>query len=159
MRRILVAGAACLILVAAGLWVALPHGARADAQTVPPVQVTLADGKAVTLEPYQVNEQHGLSSGQCGVTLAGSKIETMGSGDTDAYTCKGFVEAGPLPPQGEAQRIGIIYDAGSENADFRTAVILVQTPGGWKVDPDTLGQYDDAPEGKSIAALSKALAK
>ena len=119
--------------------------------------VTLADGTRVTVQGYRQDGRRGLSSVQCSVAIGEATVATMGSGDTDSYTCGKLVEAGALPPAAGHQRIGLIYDVSSPNASFRSAVILVGDAGTWSVDAATLGRYDDTPAGRSIAGLRKAL--
>jgi len=46
----------------------------------------------------------------------------------------------------------------SPNARFRTAAILLESRGKWRLDASTLGVHDDRPEAQSLEALSEALA-
>lgn len=121
------------------------------------VTVTFPDSRKVEVETFKVDAKHGLSNAQCGVIIGSQRIETLGSGDTETYTCDKFVEAGPLPPAESTARIGLIYDASSANASFRTAVILVQDGESWKVDAESLGEFDDSEASKSIEALAEAV--
>lgn len=122
-----------------------------------PVSIRLTDGRRVTLAGFKVDTKHGLSAGQCGVTIDRWRIMTMGVDDTDAYTCGMLVAAGILPPGGREQRIGLIYDVSSPNAQFRTAVVLRGGGAGWRVDRAYAGRFDDTPAGRSIPALRRAL--
>ena len=122
-----------------------------------PVAITLTDKRRVTLAGFRVVENHGLSTGQCGVTINRQRLMTLGVDDTDAYSCDALVAAGILPPDGQRQRIGLIYDTSSPNAHFRTAVVLREEGGLWRVDPRYAGKFDDTPAGRSIPALRRAL--
>ncbi len=122
-----------------------------------PLTITLTDKRRVTLAGFRVVENHGLSAGQCGVTIDRQRLMTLGVDDTDAYSCDALVAAGILPPDGQRQRIGLIYDASSPNAHFRTAVVLREEGGRWQVDPGYAGKFDDTPAGRSIPALRRAL--
>ena len=96
-------------------------------------------------------------SGLPGVVIEGRRLTVMGAGEAEVYTCRGLVAAGPVPPAGGKDRIGLIYDVASPNAAFRTATLLVREPEGWSVDEGSIGRYDDTPEAQSLAALTKAL--
>lgn len=122
-----------------------------------PVTITLTDKRRVTLAGFRVVENRGLSAGQCGVTIDRQRLMTLGVDDTDAYSCDALVAAGILPPDGQRQRIGLIYDASSPNAHFRTAVVLREEGGRWRVDSGYAGKFDDTPAGRSIPALRRAL--
>lgn len=119
-------------------------------------KVTLKDNSVVEIVPYKEPKKAGLSDARCGVLVADQKIETLGSGDTDTYICNGFVVAGALPEKDGVERIGLIYDAASPNAEFRTAVILFKGDDGWKVDVESLGEFDDTDAALSIEALANA---
>jgi hypothetical protein len=122
-----------------------------------PVMIALTDKRRVTLGGFRVVENHGLSAGQCGVTIDRQQLMTMGVDETDAYSCDALVAAGILPPDGQRQRIGLIYDVSSPNAHFRTAVVLREEGGRWRVDPGYAGKFDDTLAGRSIPALRRAL--
>ena len=122
-----------------------------------PVTITLTDKRRVTLSGFRTVENHGLSAGQCGVTIDRQRLMTLGVGDTDAYSCDALVAAGILSPDDQRQRIGLIYDVSSPNAHFRTAVVLREEGGRWAVDPTYSGKFDDTPAGRSIPALRRAL--
>ncbi|MEG3088183.1 hypothetical protein [Sphingomonas sp. PB4P5] len=119
--------------------------------------VRLSDGTSVALTPWKLDAKSGLSDASCGVTIGGQRIATIGSGDSDTYTCGALIDAGALPPAGATPRIGLIYRVSSPNAAFSTAIVLLGGAGGWQVDPDSIGTYDDSPAAKSIAALATAL--
>ncbi len=122
-----------------------------------PVSIRMTDGRRITLAGFKVDTRRSLSSGQCGVRIDGQRIMTMGTGDTEVYTCETLVAAGILPPSGRRQRIGLIYDVSSPNARFRTAVVLQATGSAWQVDPLYAGRFDDTPAGRGIPALRRAL--
>jgi len=82
---------------------------------------------------------------------------TLGEGKTEAYTCDDLVATGTVPPDGRVQRIGLIYDWSTRNAQARTAVILREGHGRWRVDTDAIGRFDGVPAGRSIPALRRAL--
>jgi len=137
-------------------------GATSRSETAMPssVEVKLTNGQTEILYPFKVEEGNGHHSGaQCGVVISGQRIEIIGVGDMEVYTCDGFVEAGPLPPIDNAERIGLIYDVSSPNVAFRTAVILVHDSKGWSLDAESLGRFDGLPEAKSVRTLAKTLAK
>ncbi|RHW17846.1 hypothetical protein D1610_04815 [Sphingomonas gilva] len=111
----------------------------------------------MTVVPFRTVEKRGLSDSQCGVTIDGKRLVTIGTGETEVYTCYRLTGAGALPPDDAAQRIGLLYDVGSPNADFHTAVVLRRAAEGWQVDEGLSGRFDSAPEAKSIEALAEAL--
>lgn len=116
------------------------------------------DGRALRLAPYRIDAARGLSTARCGVEIAGRRVDTIGVGEAEAYTCNALVEAGPLPPDADGhRRIGLIYDVSSPNAAFRTAIVLVDAAGAWAVDPETPARFDDTPQARSIDALAAAL--
>lgn len=119
--------------------------------------VKLADGQAVTIEPFRMVKKQGLSDSQCGIAIAGQRLMTMGAGETEVYTCYELIGAGALPADRGVARMGLLYDVGSPNASFSTAVILRREPTGWAVDESRAGEFDDRPEAKSIEALAKAV--
>ena len=102
--------------------------------------------------------KHDLSDAQCAVRIDRQRIETIGSGDTDSYTCGVLAAAGRLSSAGESRRIGLIYRVSSANAHFNTALIVVERAGRWALDPQSVGTFDDAPAAESIAALRLATA-
>lgn len=160
---VLVCGVA---LVACGVRAESPPATRTSAAT--PVSsgairpdgamltVRLTDGRQVKLRGFRQVGRSGLSQARCGVTITGRRVVTLGVGDTEVYSCDGLAAAGVVPPAGGVQRIGLIYDASSPNAEFRTAVVL-REDGGWHVDPAFAGRFDDTPASRSIGALRRAL--
>lgn len=122
-----------------------------------PVTITLTDKRRVTLLGFRIIENHGLSAGQCGVTIDRQRLMTMGADDTEVYSCDALVAAGIVPPDDQRQRIGLIYDVSSPNAQFRTAVVLREESRRWAVDPTYSGKFDGTPAGRSIPALRRAL--
>lgn len=121
-----------------------------------PLRMTFADGRGVRLQGFRRITLRGLSQSQCGVIIAGRQISTLGVDETEVYSCDGLIAAGVVPSAGQVRRVGLIYDASSPNAHFRTAVVL-RDDGGWHVDPAFAGRFDDAPEARSMAALRRAL--
>ncbi|MCD9031368.1 hypothetical protein LDO32_06460 [Luteimonas sp. Y-2-2-4F] len=139
------------------------HGAAAapgaQDDSTAPADLRWPDGRTLRLAPYRTDASRGLSAAHCGVEIAGRRVDTIGAGEAEAYTCNALVEAGPLPPDaGGGRRIGLIYDVSSPNAAFRTAIVLVEAAGGWTVDPQTPARFDDTPQARSLAALAAALA-
>ena len=122
-----------------------------------PLSIRLPNSQAITLTGFKTNTKRGLSDAQCGVSVDGPRLMTMGEGDTDVYTCNALLAAGALPPAGKVQRIGLIYEVSSPTAVFRTAVILLQDGRRWAIDASKTGVFDDAPAGRSIPALRHAL--
>lgn len=118
--------------------------------------IKLRDGRAIKLQSMRREALSGVSRAQCAVTVAGRQVATLGIGETDTYTCNGLIAAGVVPPAGNVQRIGLIYDAGSPNAQFRTALVL-RDDKGWHVDPAFAGRFDDTPAGRTMAGLRRAL--
>jgi hypothetical protein len=118
--------------------------------------VALPPGKPVTLTPVRIRAEGPGVSYRCGLRIGGQTLVTIGTGDTEAYGCSGLVDAGALTAKGGARRIGLLYDVSSPNAEFRTALVLVEGSGGWAVDPESVGKWDDAPAARSLAALRKA---
>lgn len=121
------------------------------------VTITLTDGRRITLAGFHQDVAENLSAGRCGVTINGQRVMTMGVGETEVYTCEGLLAAGVVPHDGRRQRIGLIYDVASPNVRFRTAVVLRDEGGRWRVDPAYAGRFDDSPAGRSIPALRRAL--
>ena len=119
--------------------------------------IELAGGQTVTVAPFRTVRKSGLSDSQCGVTIDGTRLMTMGEGETEVYTCYRLTGAGALRPDGAVARIGLLYDVGSPNARFPTAVILRKEQAGWTVDEARAGAFDDKPEAKSIDALARAV--
>jgi hypothetical protein len=119
--------------------------------------IALAGGHSITLTPFRTVEKSGLSDSQCGVTIDGQRLMTMGAGETEVYTCYRLTGAGALPADGAVPRIGLLYDVGSPNAQFATAVILRKEAASWAVDEARAGEFDSKPEAKSLEALAKAL--
>ena len=98
-----------------------------------------------------------LSGSQCGVLLDRQRMLTLGANELDVYTCYRLIEAHPLPITDEHARVALLYDAGSPNADFRTAVLLQSgVDGHWHVDASATGTYDDLPK-KNWRAFEAAL--
>ncbi len=122
-----------------------------------PLTIKLADGHTLGLRGFRVLAKHGLSDAQCGVIIGGQRLMTLGEGETEIYTCDELVAAGALPPDRGLQRIGLIYDWSTRNANARTAVILREEHGRWLVDTSTAGRFDGVPAGRSIPALRRAL--
>lgn len=119
--------------------------------------IVLAGGASITLAPFRTVEKSGLSDSQCGVTINGQSLMTMGEGETEVYTCYRLTGAGALPADGAVPRIGLLYDVGSPNAQFATAVVLRKEVAGWAVDEARAGEFDSKPEAKSIEVLAKAV--
>jgi len=134
-----------------------PQASQRDAPDGKPLTIKLTDGRSISLAGFKERDGQGFRFGRCGVTVGRQRIMTMGVGDTEAYTCGALVAAGIVPPSGRRQRIGLIYDVSSPNAQFRTAVVLHETASGWQVDASYAGKFDDAPPGRSIPALRRAL--
>lgn len=122
------------------------------------IAVRRSGGGTVVVAPFTTDRKSGLSDAQCEVAIAGQTLTVIGEGETEAYTCIGLVDAGPLPPRAAQERIGLIYDVASPNASFRTAAILVETSGTWTIDAASLGKYDDTAAAQSVKALASALA-
>jgi len=125
-------------------------------------QVQEQGGLLEVLRAQEAKEREPDSGGsrvQCGVSISGQRIRIIGAGELDVLECNSLVEAGALPPVNGAQRIGLIYDVSTPNQTGRMAVILVQGSKGWSLDIDTLDQFENGPEFRSIRALAKALAK
>lgn len=121
-----------------------------------PLRITFTDRSGVRLQGFRRVVRSGLSQSQCGVIIAGRQIATLGVGETEVYSCDGLIAAGVVPSAGRVKRIGLIYNASSPNAHFRTAVVL-REDGGWHVDPAFAGQFDDTPQARNMAALRRAL--
>ncbi len=119
--------------------------------------IRLTDGRQVGLRGFRIDRVDSFSAAACGVIIATQRLMTMGIDETEVYTCVELVAAGVLPPERRAQRIGLIYDVSSPNSAFRTAVVLREANGRWQVDPAYAGRFDDAPAGRSIPALRRAL--
>lgn len=117
--------------------------------------IRFSDGSTVQLQGLKIDVREGLSDGKCAVSIGDQRIDTVGSGELEVYTCGALVDAGALPPTGDARRIGLIYRVSSPNAQFQTALILIDQNGKWTLDAESAGAFDDAPEAKSIEALAK----
>ncbi len=124
-----------------------------------PLTIRLAGGRTVRLQGLRRVEKADISDAQCAVDADGRRLATMGVGATEEYTCNGLVAAGVVPPKGAVPRIGLIYDVASPNTSFRTAVVLEQADGAWRVDEGLAGEFDDGEAGRSIAGLRAALSK
>lgn len=133
---------------------AMPEAGEPDGATR---TITLAGGQAIALAPFRTVEKQGLSDSQCGVTIDGQRLVTMGEGETEVYTCYKLTGAGALPADGAVPRIGLLYDVGSPNAQFATAVILRKEVAGWAVDESRAGEFDSKPAAKSLEALANAV--
>lgn len=134
------------------------HAAPAKPAAAPtgsdaPLTIRLADGSSATLVASKRDGKHGMSDAQCAVTIDRQPVETIGSGDTDTYTCGALEAAGRLSAKGGSRRIGLIYRVSSSNAHFNTALILVEHAGRWAIDPQSVGAFDDTPAAKFIAVL------
>lgn len=119
--------------------------------------IGFADGSILDLRALKGDAKRGLSDAQCAVVIGEQRIETIGTGDLDAYTCGALIEAGALSNAGAARRIGLIYRVSSPNAQFQTALVLVEQRGRWALDPESVGVYDDSPEAKSLDALAQSV--
>jgi hypothetical protein len=131
----------------------LPPEPRAMAVASAPLSIRFADGRRATLIASKRDGKRGVSVAQCAVTIDRQPIETVGSGDTESYSCDALAAAGRLSPAGHARRIGLIYRVSSPNAHFNTALIVIEHAGRWTLDPRSVGVFDDTPAATSIAAL------
>lgn len=118
-----------------------------------PLGIRFADGSSVKLVASRRDSKRGLSHAACAITVDRQRIETIGSGDTEVYTCDRLRAAGRLSSVGKARQIGLIYAVSSPNAAFNTALILIDRGGHWMLDAKSVGAYDDTPAARSIAAL------
>lgn len=122
--------------------------------------IRLGDGTEVSLRGWKINGKFGLSHGLCGVRIGKQRLETIGGGKTDSYTCVELIDAGALPSTRTGRRIGLIYNVSSPSPPmptYQTAVVLLGDGAGWRVDLDRLGTYDGTPAASSIRALAKAV--
>ena len=121
--------------------------------------IRLRNGLTVRLQGLRRSSPGEMSAAQCAVDADGRRLATVGVGATEQYTCTGLVAAGAMPLKNGAPRIGLIYEVESPNASFRTAVVLEQASGAWRVDDELAGEFDGIAAGRSIAGLRAALAK
>ena len=135
------------------------EAAKTDHLNGDALSIKLSNGRSVTLQGFKVDAKHGLSTAQCGVTIERQRVMSMGTGETDTYTCGKLIAAGPVPPLGAVERVGLIYQVSSPNAGFRTAAVLERIDGAWRIDPKSAGAFDDQPAGRSIAGLRRMLSK
>ena len=119
--------------------------------------IKLTDRRVIGLRGFKVLSKHGLSDAQCGVMIGGQRVMTLGEGETEAYTCDDLVAAGTVPSDRNVQRVGLIYNWSTRNAQARTAVVLREEHGRWRVDTETIGRFDGVPSSRSIPALRRAL--
>ncbi|MET0246008.1 MAG: hypothetical protein ABW182_04595, partial [Sphingomonas sp.] len=126
----------------------------------PAMSIRFDDGTQVSLRGWKINGKFGLSHGLCGVRIWKQRLETIGGGKTDSYTCVELIDAGALPSTRTSRRIGLIYNVSSPSPPmptYQTAVVFLGDGSGWRVDLDRLGIYDGAPAARSISALAKAV--
>lgn len=99
---------------------------RATADGQASRSITFADKSSARLEAIKVAAKAGLSDAQCAISVDGQRVDTIGGGGLDAYTCGVLVDSGALLTIAGARRIGLIYRVSSPNASFQTALILVE---------------------------------
>lgn len=148
--------------VASGAWPAQAQTATGtvshqEKEVGPARSIAFDNGTTARLRTSRTQTPGRLSSAQCGVEIGGQSIATIGAGDLDAYTCDHLVEAGALPSAADVRRVGLIYAVSSPNAHFRTALVLVETGTIWRLDPASLGKWDDTPAARSLGSLAAAL--
>lgn len=87
--------------------------------------ITLPSGAKITLQEGW-RPMHRFARDICTITLDGVTFDTLGRGWFEAYDYRGLKEAGALPPDGNAPRVGLIYHASSPNTNFDMAIVLVR---------------------------------
>lgn len=109
------------------------------------VAVRLGGGRTVRLASVRFAPAPGRSEAVnttwCGLVVqaagrADQGVVVIGAGPTEALSCDGLKDAGPLPPSGGSPRIGLVYKTSSPNAAGLTPSVLVweRASGQWRQD-------------------------
>ena len=135
-----------------------PVRTSADGQ---PRQIAFAAGERLTVTPLRIVGRKAGVVAECAVRIGGREIVTIGAAGspTEALICDRLAEIGALPPIGERRRLGLIYNAGSPNTEFRAPVVLVEATDGWAVDEPAFERFDGNNQALTITRMAEVLAK
>ena len=123
-------------------------------------RIAFEGGESLAIEPVRITGRKPGVVAECAVRITGRVIVTIGEAGskTEVFECHRLLALGAVPSDQGRRRLGLIYEAGTPNAMFRTPVVLTeQADSRWLFDEAAFERFEGTPATRSIRAMAKVL--